>query len=941
MKAFLLCYPLVCLLLGTVSGSASWLREAGMHALVVLALGAAFLAAKRQERWPLLGGFFEPLLALLLVVLVAGALQSPCTGRSWRMLLLAAGAAAVFYLVVGLVSSGRPPASTALQLVLPATGTAVALLGLVSYSAGWTPRVAAPLGHHNYMAGFLLLHLPLTAAAAVAARSLPARFFWYAATAAQALAIVLTGSLAGVLVLAGLGFVALVSRLGFRKSLSPQSTIHNPKWQLVALLALVALAAVVFLWSRSPVVEGLRGRVAAIVAERRDPSLSLENRVRHLRAGLGMTAARPLVGWGLGATPFAASLHREQTPGLSPSGEVLPQLHSLPANLLAETGVLGLAIVLLLVLATLRVATGPAATALCAYLIFSLGDYQLDLPAILFPLAIVAGFSVATGLPARQEIEPTPLPRWLAMGGLFLLSLTGAALLGRSSVAHYFYQRGDPAQAAQWDARCGFYAFRAGGLADQQTEANQTEANNAARRARRLYLDAATQMPNLIPLATQAGSSLVQAGRYSDALPWLERAAALDYYFTLAHFHLGRARLRTGDRAGAIEAFSTALLVQPATVMAEDWLRQPERDVYSESLERALGSLYELAAFYPESGPWRRWNELGAYLIGRRNQLPTGPYRVLFFELLDRDLTVNHSLIVFRRTASPLRIAPVVLLSPTPNPRPPAGLGAIAGLPSLRALDLKIPVRLTLAEAAPVIGEGGIVNGASFAPEAAVSPGSIASLFGMNLAAATEAVTALPLPTMLAGAEVLVAGTQVLVNDTPAPLFFVSPSQINFQMPFEVTGPTVPIAVVSGGVRGPEVMVNVAPAAPGIFTAVPGGSGQGAILNEDFSPNSAENPAAVGSVVQIFATGLGGTDPPLATGQPGASSPPFNLTAMVPVVMIGGASAEVLASGMAPGFVGLYQVNARVQAATPAGDEVLLKIEIGGGSSNTVTLAVR
>ena len=468
MKAFLFCYPLVALLLGTVSGSASWLREAGMHALVVLALGTAFLAAKRQERWPLLGGFFEPLLALLLVGMVAGALQSPCTGRSWRMLLLAAAAAAVFYLVVGLVSSGRPPASTALQLVLPATGTAVALLGLVSYSAGWTPRVAAPLGHHNYMAGFLLLHLPLTAAGAAAARSLPARLFWYAATAAQALAIVLTGSLAGVLVLTGLGLVALVSRLGFRKSFGPQSTIRNPKWQLVAL----ALAAVVFLWSRSPVVEDLRGRVAAIVAERRDPSLSLENRVRHLRASLGMAAARPLVGWGLGATPFAASLHREQTPGLSPPGEVLPQLHSLPANLLAETGVLGLAAVLLLVLATLRVATGPAATALWAYLIFSLGDYQLDLPAILFPLAIVAGFSVATGLPARQEIQPTPLPRWLAMGGLFLLSLTGAALLGRSSVAHYFYQRGDAAQAAQWDARCGFYAFRAGGLADQQTEAN-------------------------------------------------------------------------------------------------------------------------------------------------------------------------------------------------------------------------------------------------------------------------------------------------------------------------------------------------------------------------------------------------------------------------------------------------------------------------------------
>ena len=244
-----------------------------------------------------------------------------------------------------------------------------------------------------------------------------------------------------------------------------------------------------------------------------------------------------------------------------------------------------------------------------------------------------------------------------------------------------------------------------------------------------------------------------------------------------------------------------------------------------------------------------------------------------------------------------------------------------------------IPVRVAVAESAPVIGEGGIVNGASFSGEAAVSPGSIASLFGMNLAAGTETASGLPLPTML-------AGTQVLVDDVPAPLFFVSPLQINFQMPFEVSGTTVPIVVVSDGVRGPEVMVQVEPAAPGIFTAVPGGSGPGAILNENSSPNSAENPAAVGSVVQIFATGLGATDPPLATGQTGASSPPLNVTVMAPVVMIGGAPAEVLFSGMAPGFVGLYQVNARVPTATPAGDEVPLEIEIGEGSSNTVTLAV-
>ena len=710
---------------------------------------------------------------------------------------------------------------------------------------------------------------------------------------------------------------------------------------------------------------------------------------------------------------------------------------------------------LLLVLAALRVATGPAAIALWAYLIFSLSDYQLDLPAILFPLVIVAGLAVATGLPARQlarqpthepareKVEPTPLPRWLALGALFLFTLTGAVLLGRSSVAHYLYQRGDAAQAAQWDANCGFYAFRAGGLAEQQTGAdNPVRPAWPARRARRFYLEAAAQMPNIIPVAAQAGSSLAQAGRYSDALPWLERTVALDYYFTLAHFHLGRARLRTGDRAGAIEAFSSALLIQPATLLAEDWLYPPERDVYSESLERALdtvagngmvnnagngtlailasvkapvdvavdgagnlyisqhvshiiryvnpnGFIFTVAGIADDPGfSEDLGNPFTAKLNGPAGLVAEGEgaflladhrnHRIRFFQPKPQlsVLPASFDLEAIAGAVDPLlemvTIANTVsgtaswtARATTARATTPGGLGWLSIFPktgltpatvtvSVDASGLAvgdhrgtvfiapvldpadtalIPVRVAVAESAPVIGEGGIVNGASFSGEATVSPGSIASLFGMNLAAGTETASGLPLPTML-------AGTQVLVDDVPAPLFFVSPLQINFQVPFEATGSSVPMVVVSNGVPGPEVMVQVEAAAPGIFTAVPGGSGPGAILNEDFSPNSAENPAAVGSVVQIFATGLGATDPPLATGQTGASAPPLNLTAMVPVVMIGGAPAEVLFSGMAPGFVGLYQVNARVPAATPAGDEVPLEIEIGEGSSNTVTLAV-
>ncbi len=283
-------------------------------------------------------------------------------------------------------------------------------------------------------------------------------------------------------------------------------------------------------------------------------------------------------------------------------------------------------------------------------------------------------------------------------------------------------------------------------------------------------------------------------------------------------------------------------------------------------------------------------------------------------------------------------VAPSTLTVTVNSASLPAGMYAgsitITALASANATNSPQALAVILAVGAPTISQDGVVNGASFSKEAVVSPGSIASLFGISLAAGTAAVSEFPVPTTL-------AGTQVLVNNTPAPLFFVSPSQINFQMPAEAAGTTAQVNVVSGALRGQAIAVKVAPEVPGIFTAVPGGTGQGAVLNQDFSPNPAQNSATPGSVVQIFATGLGATNPPAATGQPGATSAPFHLTVMTPAVMIGGASAEVLFSALAPGFVGLYQVNARVPAGTAAGSAVPLQIQIGGRSSNTVTLAVR
>ena len=242
-------------------------------------------------------------------------------------------------------------------------------------------------------------------------------------------------------------------------------------------------------------------------------------------------------------------------------------------------------------------------------------------------------------------------------------------------------------------------------------------------------------------------------------------------------------------------------------------------------------------------------------------------------------------------------------------------------------------VQVALAIDAPVAPANGIVNGASFSKDAVNSPGSIVSLFGTNLASGTASNAGLPLPTNLLGTQVLVSGKYF------APLFYVSPTQINFQMPTEAAGNPVSLVVISSGVTSLAAAVKMAPEIPGIFTATPGGTGQAAALNQDNSPNSAQNPAAAGSVIQIFATGLGVTNPAAATGQAGASSLPLNQTVSTPVVTIANQPATVSFSGLAPGFVGLYQVNAQVPAGLSG--NVSLQIQINEQSSNTATIAVR
>jgi uncharacterized protein (TIGR03437 family) len=139
--------------------------------------------------------------------------------------------------------------------------------------------------------------------------------------------------------------------------------------------------------------------------------------------------------------------------------------------------------------------------------------------------------------------------------------------------------------------------------------------------------------------------------------------------------------------------------------------------------------------------------------------------------------------------------------------------------------------------------------------------------------------------------------------------------------------------------------ITLVPFAPGIFSLNQAGSGQGAVeiaaTGQLAAPLAdAGVPVQRGEYIAIFATGLGPVSNEPATGA-AALSDPLSSTLTVPIVTIGGIAAKVTYSGLAPGFAGLYQVNALVPDGVPTGDDVNLVISIGGVQSNTVTIAVQ
>jgi uncharacterized protein (TIGR03437 family) len=211
-----------------------------------------------------------------------------------------------------------------------------------------------------------------------------------------------------------------------------------------------------------------------------------------------------------------------------------------------------------------------------------------------------------------------------------------------------------------------------------------------------------------------------------------------------------------------------------------------------------------------------------------------------------------------------------------------------------------------------------------------IAPGQLTSIYGVALGpVAGVGATSTPLPTSL-------GGTTVLINGTAVPLLYSSALQVDLQVPFTVTAGTVAnIQIQTAAGTSASVPIEVVSAFAGVFTNQTNGRGLAAALNDDGTRNSLENRAQRGEFVSLFATGLGAVTPEVPAGVAAPANPLSRLSDLV--VLIGGATANVSFAGLAPGLVGVYQVNAQVPQNVVSGARGVLLLPSRGYPSQPRT----
>jgi uncharacterized protein (TIGR03437 family) len=248
---------------------------------------------------------------------------------------------------------------------------------------------------------------------------------------------------------------------------------------------------------------------------------------------------------------------------------------------------------------------------------------------------------------------------------------------------------------------------------------------------------------------------------------------------------------------------------------------------------------------------------------------------------------------------------------------------AHAAAPSLAATTVDFVGSVT-PNKVPVLATNGTLNNLNPIVGAPVAPGTVAQVFGSNLATSQAEPGVVPLPTTF-------NGTRMLAGSFEAPLYFLSDGQLNVQIPTELQ-PDKEYAIVvqaNGGLTLPDTLVTAA-ATPGLISI-----GQ----HLDYSSIDSGSPAASEETIYLYLVGMGPTTPPVASGVGAPASPLANADNR-PVIMIGGRQATILFAGLSPGSVGLYQVILTLPMGLPSGDLPIVVTQ-NGVTANAATLPVK
>jgi adhesin/invasin len=191
------------------------------------------------------------------------------------------------------------------------------------------------------------------------------------------------------------------------------------------------------------------------------------------------------------------------------------------------------------------------------------------------------------------------------------------------------------------------------------------------------------------------------------------------------------------------------------------------------------------------------------------------------------------------------------------------------------------------------------------------------------------------------------SGTSVTFDGAAAPIFFASDRLVIAQAPTNLAaGATTQVQLRSNAGTSRTVPMEVVAVKPGILTYEAGGAGQAKATNQDGTANgdasvsSSAQGATPGSIVAVYATGLGAVNPAIAQGTPAPSSP-VSVATMPISATVGGRAAEVTYAGAAPGLIGTYQVNVRVPAGTPRGNVAVVLTAGGNASQANATILIR